>query len=227
MVPTGVGMPHQLPNQRIRRAFLTDEYKKAGIPVYESSYHTYLEKWKPACEQEYTCASEFMGLYFTDKGAALFGFPQTFILINQSLPNYEKLMIFWHEVGHHSCVKSRCLCAVNAEFEFRKTELHAELACIHIASARGYRGMTLQLLQEAVEDLLNTGNRSFDYIRNATMMVKHPSFTAAVALVHDEFFKWLNSHRLLKERYEVALLDSSTRTCRWQPSNYLKRFTTP
>jgi hypothetical protein len=47
------------------------------------------------------------------------------------MPNYEKLMVLWHEVGHHSCVKANCLCAKGG-FEFRKTELHAELACIYV-----------------------------------------------------------------------------------------------
>ena len=219
-------MLYQLPNQRVRRSHLDADYERAGVPIFEITFREYMSEWYEAVREDYKRPSQFMGMYHNDKAIEKFDLPARFILINKSMPNYEKLMVLWHEVGHHSCVKASCLCAKRG-FEFRKTELHAELSCIYVAATRQHGPMTLELLKEATNDLLNTGDRSLDYIRNATMMVKHPVWKQAEELVRPDFKRWLNQNRLLRERYEVALADTSTRMCRWHPTNYLKRFAQP
>ena len=216
-------MLYHLPKQRVRRHHLDVEYERVGVPVFEVTYREYLDEWFEIIKETYKKPSSFMGLYFNDKALPEHDLPRRFIIINKSMPNYEKLMVLWHEVGHHSCVKAGCLCSRHG-FEFRKTELHAEIACIYIATQRRQREITLELLKEATNDLINDGKRSYDYIRNATMMVKHPVWHEAVAMVGNGFDDWLATKPQLRDRYAVALADTSTRMCRWHPTNYLKRY---
>jgi hypothetical protein len=220
MAASKVALEYQPLQSRIRKSFLRAEYGKVDVPVIEVTYREWKKRFLQLDGDDYDHPSQFMGVYHNNRDAVRLGLPRRFILINASMPNYEKLMVYYHELGHHSCVLTGCLCAKNG-FVFRKTELHAELAAIYLATKRGFADMTLQFLQEAVRDLENP---SFHYIWNATRMVKHPAFSEAVEFVGDPFHYWMAKKRHLKERYENALVDAATRMCRWTPSRFLRRF---
>ena len=213
---------YTLPKTRISREYLKADYERAGLPIYEVTYREWKKRFFPITEEDYERTRDFMGVYHNDASAATFNLPKRFIIINASMPNFEKLSTLWHEVGHHSCVRAGCLCARRV-FVFRKTELHAELACLYIALIRRFDWMVLDLVKDVVTDL---ENKTFHYIKNATMMVKHPVFTQSLSLVKESFDGWINEpkNESLKKRFQNALVDTATRQCRWTPSNYLKRF---
>ncbi len=206
---------------RIRRPFLEKEFARTNVPIFEVTYREWKERFYPLTKEDYERPNQFMGVYHNDSDALLLGLPKRFIILNKILPNYEKLMVLYHEIVHHDCVRKGCACARHG-FAFRKTELHAELGCIYVSMKRGFPDMTLQLLQEAVTDLEND---TFLYIWNATRMVKHPVFHQAVEFVGKPFDHWINhTARHLRDRYQNALVDKSTRPCQWKPSKYLTRF---
>jgi hypothetical protein len=213
---------YELTNTRIRSTTLNVEYARSGIPVIELSYSDWLKSLQELDRMKFSSSKDFMGMYYNNPNATKLGFPRRFIVINKSMPNYEKLMVFYHEVGHHSCVKCRCKCAWKG-FQHRKTELHAELSCIYIAKSRGYSEMVLELVKETVEAL----DYHFEYnFWNASRMLKHPVYLEAVKSVEYDFNLWLKSksNRRLKRLYDQCMNDSSIGTCRWKPSNYLVKF---
>lgn len=51
------------------------------------------------------------------------------ILIKASLPNYKKLVIVFHELGHHICYKSKCKCSFGPQNLL--SEVHAHKFCLN------------------------------------------------------------------------------------------------
>ena len=211
------------PQERIRNDFLKSEYEKGGIPVFEVTYLQWKKRFYQLTNEDYDEPQEFMGVYHNDPSQnRRFDLPDRFILINKAMNNSWRLAVYYHELGHHACTKARCPCAKHG-FVFRKTELHAELAAIYLATQRGFPQMTFNMLVEAVLDL---DHPKQNRVWNATRMVKHPVFIEAKNFVGKPFTDWLTEKKQLRQRekYFNAIVDDSTRMCRWHPSALLRTF---
>lgn len=210
------------PQERISQEYLQAEYAQAGVPVYEINYREWKKRFYHLMGEDYDNAKEFLGEYYNGTFPHdTEGFPSRFILINKSLNYSWRLSIFYHELGHHSCVKARCRCASDG-FVFRKTELHACLAAIYLAHERGFKEMTYNMLIDTITDL---DHAKFARVYNATRTVKHPVFIVAKKMVEKEIDKFFEKKRnaALKQKYLNAIVDDTTRMCRWHPSSLLRR----
>jgi hypothetical protein len=209
------------PQERIKNSFLRSEYERSGVPVYEVSYREWKKRFYALTNEDYDYAEEFMGVYYSGPfDLKTEDLPRRFIVINRNLSNSWKLAVFYHELGHHACAIGKCTCAKDG-FDFRSTELHAELAGIYIAHARQFKKITFNMLIDAVLDL---DNERFNRIYNATRIVKHPVFIRAKNDLNGIFKEWLKKHSRLREKYLNAIVDDDTRTCRWSPSTFLQKF---
>lgn len=88
--------------QRISAKFVQSIYDESPIPVYEYMMNRYFGVYNSS----YT---------YTGKRR----YPH--IVISTDLHNYQKISVFFHELGHHLCEKKQCYCSKSDELK----EVHA------------------------------------------------------------------------------------------------------
>lgn len=94
--------------EKISHALLYHEMNKGSFPVIISSVRdikkNFYDKDPLFIRAPYTCGCFIQG------NKDVRNYPETFLWINQRLPIYQKLGVFYHEEGHAQCLDKNCHC---------------------------------------------------------------------------------------------------------------------
>ncbi len=114
-----------------------------------------------------------------------------FILIHQNLPNYAKLSVAYHELGHHSCMAKKCKCLAN----FVDREFHAHRFCItellkhaDLAIHSVFYSMKIACIW-AYEYLTKRGNNG--YGQSSFLLFKSAAWRNALKTFQRDLYEWI------------------------------------
>jgi hypothetical protein len=128
---------------KIPEAYIQKLYRNSPIKIFEVAIKD-LKKLGKDFKETGIMVSNFYGLYFP-KGHNLSYFPKRFILMRSDISPMEKLLTFYHEMGHYLCDKKKCKCSKKQSF---LAEYHAIMYCLkkYVKEKRYF------LLQKEVKD---------------------------------------------------------------------------
>jgi hypothetical protein len=105
----------------VRTSFLEIEYGKSPVPILECSN----AEWRGVCLKKHIpFGNGIGGYYFGMEAAGL----RDLIVIQDSLPNYKKLSVYYHEISHYECRNVGCKCF--DDITDGTCEHHAHIGCM-------------------------------------------------------------------------------------------------
>lgn len=80
------------------------------------------------------------------------------LYIRNNLPNYKKLLVFYHELKHYFCYKNKCLfCSIYKKNANKINYKKGEIQAIEYTLSRLLKEKRYQLLDYSIKDIKETG----------------------------------------------------------------------
>jgi hypothetical protein len=147
-------------------SFLEREYASSPVPVLQCSNR----EWRKVCKSKGIAFGSGFGGYYPEMQIP--NAPVGLVLIDQQLPNYKQLAVFYHELTHVQCRHQNCSCFTEHGQLSGVCEHHAQLGAMLKCSQRNQ----LQSLAFAMRYASRLATMTFkgDAQKGARMTVLHP-----------------------------------------------------
>ena len=115
---------YRMKNTRVTQRIIRSLYKQAPVPIYER----WLTKW---------CGRYHRKPWYTGKRS----WPHIVVASNQ--PLYQRAAVVLHEIGHHHCAETSCVCRHTTDHDHALNEAHAIMyglcRCLDYGFIRSHR----------------------------------------------------------------------------------------
>jgi hypothetical protein len=167
-------------------SFLEGEYAKSPVRVMQCSQ----PQWRKVCRSQGIHFGQGYGGYYFD--VSLFGVTANTIFVDASLPNYQRLAVFYHELTHAECWRRGCKCFSKQHSVSGLCEHHAQLGAMLKCNKSGAMA-SLSFAMMAASRLAASRAAGEPEV-GARLTVKHPFWSVCRGRIGERMYRAAVGH---------------------------------